>query len=289
MTTQRPAGRAAAPIALALVTLFVAGGFDLLRSRNRAIGRGNELLKAGQAKEALAEYDRAKAQLPDDPGVRYDRALALVALGQLDEAATELGRASEGHDRGLKALAAFNHGNVLAKQEKWKEAVEAYRRALTADPKLFDAKWNLEIALRKLKEQKEKEQKKQDEEKKKKDEEQKKQDEEQKKKDEEQKQQGQDGGAPQSQPEQQKPEQKQPEQPKDPKQDQPKPDDSKDQGADGTQPEPKPAPQEQPGAAPKANDRESVDTVLDALEKHERNLPLERLRQRTRRKPDKDW
>jgi tetratricopeptide (TPR) repeat protein len=282
--TSSIARRPAAPLLLALAALLACGGFDLLRSRNRAVARGNELLKAGKAKDALAEYDRARQQLPDDPGVRYDRALALYELGQLDEARAELQRAGEGHATGLKALASYNQGNVFAKQQKWQEAVEAYRRALAADPKLFDAKWNLEIALRKLKEQQKKEQKKQDEQKKKQEEQKKKKEEEEKKQQEQQ--QGQDGGAPQSQPQEQQP----PQEPKPEQQPpQPKPEQGKDKGAEDQQPEPKPAAQDQPGASRKPVDRESVDTVLDALEKHEKNLPLERLRMRTRRKPEKDW
>jgi tetratricopeptide (TPR) repeat protein len=283
--------RAAAPLLVALVALLACGGFDLLRSRNRAVARGNELLKAGKAKEALVELDRARAQLPDDPGVRYNRGLALYELGQLDEARAEFQRAGEGHAP-LKGLAYFNQGNVLAKQEKWQEAVESYRRALTADPKLHDAKWNLEVALRKLKEEKKKEEQKKQDEEQKKQEEQKKKDEEQKKKEQEQQQQqqGRDGGTPQPQ-SQPQPEQKpqQPDSKKDQQQQQPKPEEGKDKGPDHTQPEPKPAPEDKPGPAQRPAERESVDAVLDALEKHEKNLPLERLRMRTRRKPDKDW
>ncbi len=153
----------------ALAVLVGTAGFDLLWSHNRNVTRGNELLAGGKAKEALAEYDEALKRLPDDPGVRFNRALALAELGQLDDAQKDLVRASESPDVGLKARAHFNLGNALGRQEKWKEAVEAYTRALTVDPRYFDAKWNLEIARRKLKEQEEKkkqeEQKKQEEEK----------------------------------------------------------------------------------------------------------------------------
>jgi Ca-activated chloride channel homolog len=283
------------PRSLRRLALAVAGcavvlgtaGFDLLWSHNRNVTRGNELLGKGKAQEALAEYDQALKRLPDDPGVRYNRALALAELGQLDEAQKDLVRASESHDAGLKARAHFNLGNALGRQEKWREAVEAYKRALMVDPRYFDAKWNLELAQRKLKEQEEK-QKKQEEEKKQ-------QEEEQKKQEEEKKQQGQDGGAGQPKPEEQKDkpesqpksgEEKQPDKAKDKEQPQPEP------GKEKEQPPPEPRPggdADKPPPQPQATQREAVDTVLDALEKNEKNLPLERLRQRSRRRPGKDW
>jgi Ca-activated chloride channel homolog len=281
--------------------LLGTSGFDLLWSHNRNVTRGNELLAAGKAKEALEQFDLALKRLPDDPGVRFNRALALAELNQLDEAQKDLLRASESHDAGLKARAHFNLGNALARQEKWKEAVEAYTRALTVDPKYYDAKWNLELARRKLKEQEEK--KKQEEQKKK--EEEKKQQEEQKKKEEEEKQQqeqnqnqaGQDGGAPQPKPEQQddkkrqEQEQKQQEEQKQRQQEQEqkqKEQSKPEAGKEQQQPKPEPRAGE-PDKQPQGTPRPAVDAVLDALEKNEKNLPLERLRARSRRRPDKDW
>jgi Ca-activated chloride channel family protein len=284
-----------------LAVLLATSGFDLLWSHNRNVARGNELLAGGKAQEALAEYDAALKRLPDDPGVRFNRALALAELGQLDEAQKDLVRASESPDAGLKARAHFNLGNALARQEKWKEAIEAYTRALTVDPRYFDAKWNLEIARRKLKEQEEKkkkeeEQKKQEEEKKKQ-EEQKKQEEEKKKQEEQKKQeQGQDGGAEQPKPEQQDDTKKQEEEKKKPaeqkkpeagkEKEQPKPEPGKEREQPTPESRAAEAEKQQP---PQGTPRPAVDSVLDALEKNEKNLPLERLRARSRRRPEKDW
>jgi Ca-activated chloride channel homolog len=279
--------------------LLGTAGFDLLWSHNRNVTRGNELLAKGKAQEALAEFDQALRRLPDDPGVRFNRALALAELGQLDEAQKDLLRASESHNAGLKARAHFNLGNALGRQEKWREAVEAFKRALAVDPRYFDAKWNLELAQRKLKEQEEK-QKKQEEEKKKQEEEKKKQEEEKKKQEEEKKkqEQAQDGGAEQPKPpenedKKEKPasqpkagEEKKPESGKEKEPPQPEPGKEK----EPPQPEPRSGGEaDKPQPQPQATQREAVDTVLDALEKNEKNLPLERLRMRSRRRPDKDW
>jgi len=134
-------------------------GFKLLEKRNGEIEQGNAALQAGKPEDALAHYDKAAAKLPADPGVHFDRGSALYALSRFEEAGKEFLRATEGQDEALKAAAFRNLGNTLSKQDKYKEAVEAYKRALALRPDDKAAKWNLEIALKK---QKEEEKKKQD-------------------------------------------------------------------------------------------------------------------------------
>ena len=149
--------RRAAVALIAAAPLLV--GFKPFQSRNGEIEQGNAALQAGKAEDALAHYDKAAAKLPAEAGVHLDRGSALYALSRFDEAGKEFLRATEGQDEGLKATAFRNLGNALSKQEKHKEAVEAYKRALALRPDDKAAKWNLEIALKK---QKEEEKKKQD-------------------------------------------------------------------------------------------------------------------------------
>ena len=158
--------------ALARALLAVAPllfGFELFESRNRDVEQGNAALQAGKPEEALAHYDKAVAKLPAEAGVHFDRGAALYALSRFEEAGKEFLRATEGQDEGLKAAAFRSLGNALAKQEKHKDAVEAYKRALALRPDDKAAKWNLEIALRKQKEEEEKKKKDKDKDKDKKD------------------------------------------------------------------------------------------------------------------------
>jgi len=131
-------------------------GFKLLESRNGEVEQGNAALQAGKAEDALAHYDKAVAKLPADPGLHLDRGAALYALSRFAEAGQEFLRATEAQDESLKAAAFRNLGNALSKQDKPKEAVEAYKRALALRPDDKAAKWNLEIALKKQKEEEEK-------------------------------------------------------------------------------------------------------------------------------------
>ncbi len=142
---------------LALMTLapFLCG-FSILEKRDPEIEAGNAALKAGKADDALAHYDRAVKKLPADAGAHYDRGAALYALSRFDEAGQEFLRATEAKDAPLKESAFYNLGNALFKKEKYKEAVAAYTRALGLRPDDKQAKWNLEIALKKQKEDQDK-------------------------------------------------------------------------------------------------------------------------------------
>ena len=143
-------------VVLALAPLLF--GFDPLRSRNGEVEQGNALMKGGNAEEALKHYDKAVAALPAEPGAHFDRGSALYALQRFDEAGQEFLRATEAKDGALKAQAFYNLGNAFFKKEKFKEAIEAYKRTLALDPRDERAKWNLELALRKQEEQKKKDQ-----------------------------------------------------------------------------------------------------------------------------------
>src|SRR5262245_48528338 len=146
---------AAALIALPLLLTT----FEPLRSHNREVEQGNAAMQAGKAEEALKHYDAAVARLPADPGAHFDRGTALFALSRFDEAGQEFLRATEAKDGALKAAAFYNLGNAFFKKDKFKEAVEAYKRSLALDGHDQRAKWNLEIALRKQKEEEEKKKK----------------------------------------------------------------------------------------------------------------------------------
>ncbi|HVU50125.1 MAG TPA: tetratricopeptide repeat protein [Polyangia bacterium] len=251
------------PLALlALSPLLV--GFEPLRSRNGEVEQGNALMKSGNAEEALKHYDKAIAALPGEPGAHFDRGAALYALQRFDEAGEEFLRASEAKDGALKAQAFYNLGNAFFKKEKYKEAIEAYKRTLALDPHDEHAKWNLELALRKQQEQKDKD----------KDKDKKDQDKKDDKKDEKKDKDKQD---------------------KD-KQDQDKKDqDKKDKDKQDQQNQDQQKQDQQKNDAakqpPPPADEQQMNAVLDNLERSPKDLEKERARLRAirRRPPAKDW
>jgi Ca-activated chloride channel homolog len=244
-------------------------GFGLLEKRDPEIEAGNAALKAGKADEALTHYDQAVKKLPGDSGAHFDRGAALYALSRFDEAGQEFLRATEAKDPALKASAFYNLGNAYFKKEKFKDAVSAYTRTLGLKPDDKPAKWNLEIALRKQKDEDEKkDQKKQDDQNKKDKKDDQKKDDKQKdqdKKDDKKDKKDQDKKDEKDQNKKDQSEQKQ------------------------NQEQPKPQPEEQ--KQEQKQDQKQIEATLDNLERSQKDLEKERARARAVRRapPERDW
>jgi tetratricopeptide (TPR) repeat protein len=241
--------------------------FDPLTRSNREVEQGNERMKAGKAEDALGFYDKAVAKLPNDPGAHFDRGAALYALSRFEEAGQEFLRATEAKDGALKASAFYNLGNAFFKKDKFKEAIEAYKRAMTLDPRDARPKWNLEIALKK---QKDEEQKKKDKDK------DKDQNKDNDKKDDKKDDKGKDQNKGDNKKDDKGKDQKKPDQPKK-NQDQNKDQDKK--------------PPEEPPPESKPGEEQEIGAVLDSLERDPKELEKQRARLRAvrRRPPAKDW
>jgi Ca-activated chloride channel family protein len=128
-------------------------GFDLFMRRDPDLEEGNRLLSAGKAEEALQAYDRAAAAHPGQLIAHFDRGNALFALRHFFDAQKEFQKALDSHDQGLRADAYYNLGNALFRQERWKEAFDAYKQTLLLRSGDLRARWNIELAARKLLEQ----------------------------------------------------------------------------------------------------------------------------------------
>jgi Ca-activated chloride channel homolog len=260
-------------------------GWSFLRSENRHAREGNEALKAGDAKGALAAYDRAARELPSEGGVHLDRGLALLKTGELAKAREALQLATQPPAAtGVRADAYYNLGNAFYKegdaraaeddpeqaQKSFREAADALKQALRLRPGDRNAAWNYELALRRLAEQKQKQEEQQQD--------------------------------PQQQdPQQQDPQQQDPQQ-QDPQQQDQQQQDPQQSGKDEKPEEQPQQPQQQPAPddpqqqaegepAPQPAIPRDVERALDALEEGEENLERVRAMQRggQRRPPEKDW
>lgn len=259
-------------------------GFDPLKRSNKDVEAGNGHMKAGKAEDALAAYDKAVAQLPAEPAAHFDRGAALFALSRFDEAGQEFLRATEAKEPALKEAAFYNLGNAFFKKDKFKEAVEAYKRALALDPRDQRAKWNLEIALKKLKDEEKKNEKDKDKNDKNKDKN--KGDEKDQKKDDKD-----DPKDDRKKDDRKKDDQKKDDQKKDDKKEDQKKEDQKDKAdkdkndQKGQQPQPQNDQQDKPA------DEKEIEAVLDSLDRSPKDLEKERARMRAvrRRPPTRDW
>jgi Ca-activated chloride channel family protein len=296
------AGGASEPsqrILAAMILIFVwplLSGFDILKRKDPNIEEGNRQLQAGKADKALEAYDRAVQALPEEPVAHFDRGVALYQLGKFPEAQKEFQRASEGHDASVKADAYYNMGNSWLKQERYKEALDAYKHTLGLRPDDRRAKWNLELALRKLQEQKQQQQSQSQKQDDKKQDQQQQQQQQQSQQDQQKQQQDQQQQQQQQQEQQKQQEQKQQEQQQQQaqgdqqkQQQQPSPGDKEKQEREKQERE-KQAQARAKKAEPREIDKQDAEAVLDALERVEPTVQKDLARHRAgNRRPAKDW
>ena len=128
---------------------------ELLLRPRRATEAGRADFARGSHPQALEAFERAATARPQDPAVRFNVADGLYKNGRYDEAATLFKALGENAGSPLAGAARYNLGNSLFQKQDYKGAVQAYREALQALPGDADTRRNLELTLRKLKEQEE--------------------------------------------------------------------------------------------------------------------------------------
>jgi tetratricopeptide (TPR) repeat protein len=108
-------------------------------------------VKRGDAKTAVATADSALRLAPETPLARYNAGTARLAAGDRSLAADAeplLEGAVKTAGRDLAVAASYNLGNARFGAGDFAGAVEAYKQTLRAAPANGDAKFNLELALR---------------------------------------------------------------------------------------------------------------------------------------------
>ena len=151
-----------------LASLF--GGWDPFHRPNPNVEEGNARVTAENYDGALEAYDRAARELPSAPGVHLDRGIAFLHKGDRERAREALLLAigpetppdlvaDIRYDLGLSYFqdgeAAAAEDDHQTAQTAFRNAVDEYRRSLRARPSDHNTAWNLEIALRRLNEERE--------------------------------------------------------------------------------------------------------------------------------------
>ncbi len=115
--------------------------------RNNA---GNRLLLNEQPDAALRAYQAAQVAEPDLSVPYYNAAQAYLVLGNLDAAEAALEQALRTADDEMIRRAYYNLGEVYFTRTEYAESVAAYQQVLLRDPTDEDARYNLELALKRL-------------------------------------------------------------------------------------------------------------------------------------------
>lgn len=130
----------------------------------RPINEGNELFRKGDFQGALKKYEEARKDEPANPLVFYNIGTCQYRFGDYEAAQKELESAVRMPDSALASKAAFNLANTFyrigekssepsERIAKWREAVGYLKKAIDLDPNFENAKRNVEIVQRKLKEE----------------------------------------------------------------------------------------------------------------------------------------
>ena len=123
--------------------------------------KGNKALAEDKADEALKYYKDAEVEKPKQPVLDYNIGTALYKQNKYPEAVQRYTRALNTDDPKFQADAYYNSGNTLFRAQRYAEAINAYKKSLEINADDSDAKYNLELARVKLKEQAQKQDKQQ--------------------------------------------------------------------------------------------------------------------------------
>jgi len=133
--------------------LFMAASGQIWQDKtSRRNSQGNELYQKKDYTAALEKYIQAQDGKSHQQELSYNVANTLYQQKKYPEATKELEKSVSAGNTGLNQKIYFNRGNSFYQMKQYPQAIESYQKALELDPKDRDAKYNLELALKKLQE-----------------------------------------------------------------------------------------------------------------------------------------
>ncbi len=112
--------------------------------------QGNELYQQKNYAAALERYIQAEDGKNHQQELSYNIANTLYQQKKYPEAVKELEKSISSGTPSLTQKAYFNRGNAFYQMGQYPQAIDSYEQALALDPKDRDAKYNLELTLKKL-------------------------------------------------------------------------------------------------------------------------------------------
>lgn len=134
---------------------FLAINFLFAQTEKMILRDGNKAYEERSYVDAELNYKKALSENPNYTKAEYNLGTSLYRQGEgrMEDALKSFEKAIKStDDKLLKSKAHYNIGNIHMSSKKYKEALEAYKNALRHNPKDANARHNLEVARKKLKE-----------------------------------------------------------------------------------------------------------------------------------------
>jgi tetratricopeptide (TPR) repeat protein len=144
---ERASLRGALAKAAVLAVVFL--GLPATAHAAHPLVEGNALYQKGDYRGAIRVYQAALKQHPDDPALLANLGAALYQSKDYKGAEEAFARA-RAQAPAAQGLASYGRGDALFREEKYREALDAFREALEKRPGDADARHNYELTLRKL-------------------------------------------------------------------------------------------------------------------------------------------
>ena len=142
----------AGPAIFILLSLLIP--FSGFAQTNRLIHEGNQLYEQQRYKEAAIDYQKALKKDPNNVSGLFNLSNSLYQQKQYDSSRKFLESSEKAvKDKGGKSAINYNIGNSYMAQQKYEDAVKAYKQTLRNNPNDVDAKYNLSYAEQMLKKQ----------------------------------------------------------------------------------------------------------------------------------------
>ena len=139
-------------IFIACFSFFTAGAQFLKPQPEKFVRNGNKLYEQKKYKEATAAYQKALEKNPTYVPGMFNLGNSLYQQKQYEASRKVMSNAVKtSKDKGSKAGANYNIGNTYMSEQKWEDAIGAYKQALRNNPQDADAKYNLSYAQAMLK------------------------------------------------------------------------------------------------------------------------------------------
>jgi len=135
------------------ICLFLLLGYGTVQAQEKNLVRqGNQYYQQQKYKEAAAAYQQALQKNPGYVPGSFNLGNSLIQQRQYDAARKVMtNTAKNSKIAGEQSGAHYNIGNTYMQEQKWQEAIDAYKRALRKNAQDADAKYNLSYALTKMK------------------------------------------------------------------------------------------------------------------------------------------